>query len=256
MTHNEEKILAIDVGNTSIHWSFIQNGNLAGYNRNKHTEISLLPWEEVKKTGSLVVIAGALHHMNEAVENVAKDHKIKFLEITVNNQNVIKNIYPALGIDRICNLAGALKSFQNLKSPVIVFDFGTATTMTACDKDANFLGGAIRTGFELELKAISSQTLSLPHVNLAREQKITKLNPLSKNTEDAILNGVILGQIGLVDHYLKLFKSEITTEPKIVFTGGNAPIINRFLDKKCDLYDPHLTIKGIYHCYLASLVHK
>ena len=256
MTAIEERILAIDVGNTSIHWSFIQNGNIQKYNRNKHTELSLLPWEEVKKTGSLVVIAGALHHMNEAVHSIASDYKTKFLEITINNQNIIKNTYPTLGIDRVCNLVGALKSFQNLRSPVIVFDFGTATTMTACDKDSNFLGGAIRTGFELELKAISSQTLSLPHVNLAREQKITKLNPLSKDTEDAILNGVILGQIGLVDYYLKLFKQELNTEPKIVFTGGNAPIINRFLDKKCDLYDPHLTIKGIYHCYQASLVRK
>ena len=250
----EETILAIDVGNTNIHWSYIKKGELIEYKRNKHTELSLLPWGEIKQKNYPAVIAGALPHINDSVQTITNDYKIKFVEMTIDKQNIIKNTYPALGIDRVCNLIAALKAFPNLLSPIIVFDFGTATTITSCDKDRNFLGGMIKTGCEVELKAISSKTLSLPHVELAKEQKIKKLDLLSKNTEDAILNGVIVGQLALVDYYLKLFKQELNTEPKIVFTGGNAPIINRFLDKKCDLYDPHLTIKGIYHCYQASLV--
>ena len=254
MAKNQDTILAIDVGNTSIHWSFIQNGNIQSYNRNRHTELSLLPWDEAKKQNCLVVMACVLHHMNKAVQAIANDYKIKFVEIETTKQNIIKNVYPTLGIDRVCNLVAALKSLDKLKSPVIVFDFGTGTTSTSCDQNGNFLGGIIRTGFELELKAISSKTLSLPHVELAKEQKILKLNPLSRSTEDAILHGVIIGQIALVESYLTLFKKETNTEPKIVFTGGNAPIVSKFLSKKCDLYDPHLTIKGVYHCYQDSLV--
>ena len=249
-----ETILAIDAGNTSIHWGYMKDGNLTSdYHRNRHTELSLLPWDEVKKNNYPVVIAGALVYMNEAIEGIAKDYGINFIELETHKQRIIKNTYPALGIDRICNLVGAINFFKALNSPVIVFDFGTATTMTACDKDHNFLGGMIHTGCEIELKALASKTFSLPHVQLAKEQKITKLNPLSNNTEDAILHGVIIGQVALVESYLKLFKEETKSEPKIVFTGGNAETVSRFL-KKPDLYDPHLTIKGIYHCYKENHV--
>ena len=255
MNTKDETILAIDVGNTNIHWSFIHNGNLMEYKRNRHTELSLLPWSEVKQKNYPVVIAGALPHINDSVQAITNDYKIKFVEIDTSKQKVIKNIYSTLGIDRVCNLIAALKSFQNLNSPVIVFDFGTATTISVCDQNANFLGGMIKTGCDVELKAISSKTFSLPHVELAKEQKIKKLSPLENSTEDAILHGVLIGQVALVDYYLKLFKEEIKSEPKIVFTGGNAPIVSRFLNIKCDLYDPHLTIKGIYYCYTESLVH-
>ena len=250
-----ETILAIDAGNTSIHWGYMKDGNLTGdYNRNKHTELSLLPWDEVKKSNCPVVIAGALVHINDEIKRIAKDHDIKFIQLETTEQRIIKNTYPTLGIDRICNLVGAINSLKVLNSPLIVFDFGTATTMTACDKEHNFLGGLIHTGCEIELKALASKTFSLPHVQLAKEQKIKKLNPLSNNTEDALLHGVIVGQVALVESYLKLFKEETKSEPKVAFTGGNANIVSRFL-KRPDLYDPHLTIKGIYHCYKAIHVH-
>ncbi|MBI2996009.1 MAG: type III pantothenate kinase [Candidatus Melainabacteria bacterium] len=254
MSQNKNTILAIDVGNTSIHWSFIQDGKLQDYKRNHHTELSLLPWSEVKKNNYPVVIAGALIHMNEAVQTITDDYQIKFVEINIKNQSVIKNTYPTLGVDRVCNLTAALNTLGNVKSPIVIFDFGTATTITSCDQNGNFLGGIITTGCEIELKAISSKTLSLPHVELAKEQKITRLNPLSKNTEDAILNGVIIGQIALVEHYLNLFKKEGHPNPKIAFTGGNASIVTKFY-KNYDLHDPHLTIKGIYYCYESSLAY-
>lgn len=253
MATNQNTILAIDVGNTSIHWSFVKNGVLGEYRRNRHTELSLLPWEEVQRNNFPVVIAGALLHINEAVQYIADEYKIKFAEIDVSKQSIIKNAYSTLGADRLCNLVASLKAFPNLKSPVIVFDFGTATTISACDHDGNFLGGMIRTGCEAELRAISSKTFSLPHVELAKEQKITDLNPLSKNTEDAILHGVIIGQLSLIEYYLNLFRKYVKPEPKIVFTGGNASIISRF-HKKYDLIDQNLTLKGVYYCYESSLV--
>lgn len=256
MNKEQNKILAIDVGNTNIHWCYMQDAKIQGeYKRNRHTELSLLPWDNIAKQKNPVVIAGTLLHMNDAVKTIASDYKVKLIEITINNQNIIKNTYPSLGIDRVCSLAAALKSFPNLKAPVIVIDFGTATTISICDQNGSFLGGMIKTGFEIELKAMSSKTLSLPHVELAKEQKITKLNPLSISTEDAMLHGVIIGQVGLIEYYLSIFKNEVHPEPKVVFTGGNALIITRFTGKKYDLFDPHLTIKGIYHCYQSSLVH-
>ena len=257
MSNSQNKIFVIDVGNTNIHWCFMENGNIQGeYKRNKHPELSLLPWEEIKKQNCPVVIAGALIHMNDAVKTIANDYKVSFMEMDISKQNIIKNTYPTLGIDRVCNLIASLKSFQGLKSPIIIFDFGTATTITSCDQDGKFLGGLITTGCEIELKAISSKTLSLPHVELAKEQKIKKLNPLCNNTEDSILHGTITSQVALIEYYVNLFNKEVSPDAKIVFTGGNASIVSRFTNIKCDLHDPHLTIKGIYYCYQSSLVNS
>ena len=252
MSTNNNKILGIDVGNSSIHWNFIEDGKVESYNRNKHTELSLLPWEKVQNENIPVVIAGALPHINDAAKTIAKDNKIKLFEINISNQGIIKNIYPTIGIDRVCNLIGALNTLQDLNTPIVVFDFGSATTMTACDKNGDFLGGIIRTGFDVELKAISSKTLSLPHVELAKEQKITKLNPLTHNTEDAILHGVIIGQIAFLEHTLNLFKKETATNPKVLITGGNSSIIAR-LYKGYDACDPYITLKGIYCRYRTDL---
>src|SRR3989338_610586 len=242
MENENDTILAIDVGNSSIHWNYINNTKVEDYKRNKHTELSLLPWDEVKEKNIPVVIAGALPHINEAAKTIAEDYKIKLLEITINNQKIIKNTYPTLGIDRICNLIGGLNSFSKLDTPLVIVDFGSATTVTSCDNKGNFLGGIIRTGFDVELKAISSKTLSLPHVELAKEQKIKRLNPLAKNTEDAILNGVIIGQIALLEEYLKLFKKETSTNPKVIITGGNSSIIARLWEHNDFTFDPMITL--------------
>lgn len=254
MSLKEDKILAIDVGNTNIHWCYIQSGEPVGeYKRIKHVEISLLPWDEIKKQNCPVVIAGALTHINETLERITDEYKIQFVEINTSKQNVIKNTYHTLGIDRVCNLIASLNLIKNINKPLVVFDFGTATTVTVCDKDKNFLGGLIKTGFETELKGIASNALSLPHINLAKEQKVSKLNPLSNNTEDSILQGVIIGQIALIEYYLKSLKEEIKVEPIVIFTGGNAPIVLRFIERKPDLHEPMLTIKGIYYCYKSCL---
>lgn len=255
MSEQQNTILGIDVGNSSIHWAFIKDGIMSSHERNKHTELSLLPWDEVKGKNVPVVIAGAIVHINDAIHEITNDHNIRFIEIEAKKQNMIKNTYSTLGADRVCNLIGAIKHFKNPTVPVVVFDFGTATTITACDEYAGFLGGIIKTGFEVELKAISSKTLSLPHVELAKEQKILELNPLTTNTEDAILHGVIFGQMSLIKYYLDLFKSKVNKIPKTVLTGGNASIINKFY-KDFDLFDPHLTLKGIYHCYKSMVLQK
>lgn len=245
-------ILAIDVGNSSIHWNFITNGKIESYNRNKHTELSLLPWDEVKSKNCPVVIAGMLPHMSDAIQSIADEYNIKFYEINISNQGIIQNIYPTIGIDRVCNLIGGLSLFQKLNSPIVIFDFGSATTVTVCDAKGNFLGGAIKTGCELEIKALSTLTFSLPHVQLAKEQKIQQLSPVCKNTEDAILHGVIIGQVAFIKQCLNLLNQELSSQPKIIYTGGNSSIISRF-SKEYDLFDPLLTLKGIYFCYHKSL---
>lgn len=253
MSKTNQTILAMDVGNTNIHWSFITNGNIEKYHINKHNEISLLPWKEIKDRGCQVVIATVFPHITGMVKSFCEEYEIGYREIELKDQGIIKNTYTTLGIDRVCDLAASLHSFKNLKEPVVTFNFGTATTISSCDENGKFLGGIIRTGFELELKGMTSNSLSLPPVKIERECKLNELNPLNQDTENAILNGVIIGQVSLVEYYLKLFRKNTGRDPRIVITGGNSSIITKYFNKY-DLFDPMLTLKGVYYCYESNLV--
>lgn len=252
--NKENTIFTIDVGNTLIHWALIKNGELCGeYKRNLHSELSLLPWGEIKENNYTVVIASALSHINESIKEKCKENNINFFEIKTDNQKIIKNIYPTIGVDRVCDLAAAFSIIKNNRDPIVVFDFGTATTVSVCDLDGKFLGGLILTGFETELNALSAKTFSLPHIEIARECKISELNPLANDTENSMLQGVIIGQIAFVEYYLKLLEQKHKSKSKVVITGGNAPTVCRFFNKYY-MYEPCLTLKGIYHCYSNLLV--
>lgn len=253
---NENTIFAIDVGNTLIHWAVIKNGELCSeYKRNLHSELSLLPWGEIKQNNYTVVIASALSHINEAIRNTCKEEGIKSLEIKIEKQQIVKNIYPTIGVDRVCDLAAALRILKNNTDPVVVFDFGTATTASVCDARGKFLGGLILTGFETELNALSAKTFSLPHVDIARECKVRDLNPLAKDTEESMLQGVIIGQIAFIEYYLKLIEQKHNLKPKVIITGGNAPTVSRFFNKYY-LYDPCLTLKGLFCLSEEMLIHS
>ena len=165
-------ILAIDIGNTNLHWALIKDGELIGkYNRTKHNKIISLPWKKAKTENIPVVISGAIRHIQNEIKSLSKTYKIKFIKLEIDNQNIIKNTYKTLGTDRICNLIGGLYSFSNLKSSIIVIDFGSATTITTCNKDGNFLGGVLRAGIETEFNAISSKPLLLPQVKMKKDRK-------------------------------------------------------------------------------------
>ncbi len=247
-----KSIYCIEIGNSNIHTaSFNEKGEISADERISHSEISLLPWAEIKEKHSIIVCAGEITHIKDFLIETVSDKNIKYLDLKIENQRIVKNTYPTLGIDRVCNLIGALHCKLG-DSPIITFDFGTATTATACDSNGNFLGGTIAPGFEIGLASLSTKTFNLPNIELARECKILELNPLAKSTDEAMLQGVIISQVSFVNHYLKLFNEKVKAKPKIVITGGNAPIITRFFSDY-DLHDPFLTLKGVYYTYLNAV---
>ncbi len=248
---SQSTVFVIDVGNSNLHHGLIKNEHMVQHKITKHSELSSVPWDEIKNNNYPVVIAGALHHINSLIETIQTTYKLNFIRLETKNQNTIKNTYEKLGIDRVCNLIAALKLFD---SSIIVCDFGTATTISTCNKEGVFLGGVLRAGIETELNAISTHPLSLPKVEIQETEKVTNLDYLAKSPEEAISQGVVLGQIAFIEHFVNLFKQKTDPKPKIVLTGGNALVITK-LYKGFDLYDPHLTLKGMYYCYQSTLTY-
>lgn len=146
-----------------------------------------------------------------------------------------------LGADRIVN---AVAAYEQYGGPVIVVDFGTATTFGAINEKGDFLGGAICPGLKISAEALTLNAAKLPRVELKRPDSV-----IGKSTVTGIQAGLIFGFIGQVEYILRRMKQELGTPAKVVATGGMSYLIDEEI-RHFDEIDRLLTLKGlniIYH---------
>ena len=152
----------------------------------------------------------------------------------------------ALGSDRIVNSVAAVRYYG---TPAIIVDFGTATTVEAVGRGANYLGGALMPGVYVSLDTLASRAAKLQNVDL--EIRVPKA--VATNTPDSIRSGFIYGYAGAVDALIRRFTEELAaSEPveglQVVATGGPAPAIVPYCQEIQKL-DPDLTLKGLRVLY-------
>jgi len=142
----------------------------------------------------------------------------------------------SVGADRI---ADAVAAVERVGAPVIVVDFGTATTINAVDAEGAYVGGAIGPGVEAALAALYMRAAKLPMVDL-------RLPPqaLGTNTPDAIRSGMVYGLAGLVDGLVGRIRAEIGAEAPVLATGGVAPLVASACETVSEVVDD-LTLHGI-----------
>ncbi len=231
------KLLLIEVGNSFIHWTIFSNNGFTQKENLRHGEVSELPFKEVNE----VILICPIKEIKEELLKSIKIHDLNYSEITLDSQKFIKNTYPTLGIDRVCNLIGAVQTSGS--EYYVVFDFGTATTVSTCSNEGDFIGGLIKAGIKTELISLHKNTRTLPEVRTA---DIKDINIISRNTEEAILNGVLFSQISFCKNYLTELEKKLSLKAKVFITGGNAELISKLFNEY-DSYDPLLTLKGIYY---------
>lgn len=143
----------------------------------------------------------------------------------------------AVGVDRVCAAAAA---YRKLRHACIVADVGTAMTVNVVSDDGLFLGGAILPGPHLAAQSLSEHTAALPKIDMMQPPA----QPIGRNTEQAILVGVVFGAAGALRELVERFATHLGKWPQLVLTGGGAKIIA----EHCDFVDnlvPHLTLIGI-----------
>ncbi len=149
-----------------------------------------------------------------------------------------------VGADRIVNAVAAREIY---KKPVIIIDFGTATTFCAITLKGDYLGGTICPGIKISSDALFERAAKLPRIELIRPSSV-----ICKNTVSSMQSGIIYGYIGQVDYIVNKMKKEMIElgerEPFVVATGGLAKLINEE-SKSIDLIDPILTLKGLRLIY-------
>lgn len=141
-----------------------------------------------------------------------------------------------LGADRVVDAVGARERYG---VPVIVIDFGTATTFNVVDGDGNYRGGAIAPGIAVAVEALASAAAQLPRIPLAFPPQVT-----ATNTIEAMQSGILFGYLGLIEGMVRRLKDEWGAEATVVATGGLADIIAGHTDA-IDVVDQDLTLEGL-----------
>lgn len=149
-----------------------------------------------------------------------------------------------VGADRIVN---AVAAHEIYKRPLIIIDFGTATTFCAVTKNGDYLGGAICPGIKISAEALFERAAKLPRIELSKPAGVIR-----KNTVTSMQAGIIYGYIGQVDYIVSKMQKEMKDydeeKPLVVATGGLAKLIGPE-SKHIEEVNAYLTLEGLRIIY-------
>ncbi len=147
------------------------------------------------------------------------------------------------GADRLVNAVGAHKDYPG---PLILVDFGTATTFDVVDSDGAFLGGSFAPGINLSLEALHSAAAQLPTVAVARPKKV-----IGTDTVAAMQSGIYFGYLGLIEGITRKIQEEFGAKMTVIATGGLAPLFAE-ATTAIDHVDQDLTVRGLVEIYFRN----
>lgn len=140
-----------------------------------------------------------------------------------------------VGADRIVN---AVAAYEEVRGPVIVVDFGTATTFDCISEKGEYLGGVIAPGIQISADALFSRAAKLPRVEISKPAKV-----IGKTTTTSMQSGIVYGYVGLVDGLVDRLRDEMGSA-EVIATGGLASLIAP-LTRTLGRVDETLTLTGM-----------
>jgi type III pantothenate kinase len=147
-----------------------------------------------------------------------------------------------VGADRIANGVGGYEKYRRQPGgpiAVLVVDFGTATTFDVVSPEGEYLGGAIAPGVEMAAEALFLRASKLPRVDLEYPETV-----VGRNTITSMQSGILYGYAGLVEGLVGRIKAELPYTPRVLATGGVAPLVAKAVTCLDDV-DPLVTLEGL-----------
>ncbi len=220
-------LLAIDIGNSTVVFGIFENGKLLStfgiptVRSQTADEIYSQIKTKINSEISRIFISTVVSELNGSFRRLSEkyfDSEPVFVSSGF-DFGLKLNYFPAenLGSDRIIAAFAAVERYE---TPLIVCDFGTATTIDFINSKKEFCGGIIAPGMKTLANALHRKTSQLPEVEIKKPE-----NVIGNSTEKAIQAGIYFGYIGLVDEIIKRIIEESGEKPKVISTGGFAELI-------------------------------
>ena len=149
-----------------------------------------------------------------------------------------------VGDDRLANSVAA---FSEYGGPLIIVDFGTATTFDVIDNNGNYVGGAIAPGINLSIEALHRAAAMLPRVSVQRPETV-----IGKRTEPAMHSGIYWGYVGLIEGLVRGIREEYGEDMRVIATGGLAPLFEAATDAIGQV-DGDLTLRGLVSIHARNV---
>lgn len=249
-------ILVVDVGNTNIVMGIykgeklISNWRISTSSERTSDEMGLLLLQffnhaqvnpnDVKDVIISSVVPPVMYALELAINKYINSEPLIVSSKIKTGINILYDNPKEVGADRIVNAVAALKLYGG---PIIIVDFGTATTFCAITADGDYLGGVICAGIKISMDALFARAAKLPRVELVRPNKI-----IGKNTIESMQAGAIYGYAGQVDYIVSKMQEEMGGDVKIVATGGLARLIAQE-SKSITEINGKLTLEGLRLIY-------
>jgi type III pantothenate kinase len=243
-------LLAIDIGNSSTKLGVFDNETLIKRLtiptiRSKTAEqIHESLQDEITGQFSAIVISSVVPELNDSFRHLGETYFQQTPVFVQNNFNfglAVKYVPPEnLGVDRIIAAFAAAEIYRR---PVIVCDFGTATTIDAVNSRSDYLGGIITPGMSTLSEALFIKTSKLPRVEIRKPASV-----IGNSTVGSIQSGIFYGYIGLTEGILRRMIAELGEPAKVIATGGFAGLIA----ESCGLIetvDENLMLEGLRLVY-------
>ncbi len=243
-------LLAVDVGNTTISIGAFEGATLHGDWRlstpSPRTPDELGLMLNVLFANQLrldhitgVMVASVVPRLNESLHYAFR----KYFDCVPTFLTHRSGLVPlevedpaSVGADRI---ADCLAGYERFGGPLLVIDFGTATTFDLIGADGAFLGGAIAPEMSAASASLFQKTALLPEVELDLPESV-----IGRNTSDNLKAGVVLGFLDLVAGLITRFRADYGAPLRVVATGGRGRFFTQHLEQ-ISAYEPHLTLTGL-----------
>ncbi len=246
-------LLAVDLGNTNVVFGLFRGRKLI---REWRCSTKKFRIPQIRAKVGAVVVASVVPRLNRKFKSrMRKQFGCPSFWVTAGNipgLAVRLKKKREIGADRVVD---ALAAFTLYKGPLVVVDFGTATTFDAVSAAGEYLGGAIAPGVILARDALYEQAAKLPRVRISAPRSV-----IGKNTVSAMQSGLVYGYVAMVEGMVSRMKSQIQisksqTNPKskfpnpkqkikVIATGGLSELICKHT-RVVDKIDTRLTLKGL-----------
>ncbi len=244
------KLVAIDIGTTRIKCGRFDNDTLKESWYYPTKDSASIGGDLLARVGQDDIALSSV--APKATIDIEKALGRKIFKVTPAGQNFIKDFHPEYGSDRVADTVAARMLYAPNKN-LAVIAMGTCTVLTTALANGIVDGGFITLGYH---RMVSELQVASPLVEAVRGVDYRKYAlDFGFTTNDQIINGAALGQIGIVERWLKLTREKLGEPLVTVATGGNAVLLTNIKneqEKIVDYIDAELTIKGIQLIYNAQ----